>query len=125
MVPPNQPVPDPFDPVDPALNRLFRYFKPGTRGTNVYLMSDGTYLQDPTAPLPNGAVGVTSGIPAYWNAQGDASSFVRTVNFDGTTQITNYTPSVSKVYWGGCANPITAAEKTALTAAGYGAYITG
>lgn len=127
VVPPNQMTPDPFDPVHPLINRLFRYFKPGTRGANVYLMADGTYMQDATAPLPNGAVGVTSGIPAYWNAQGDASVFVRTVNWDGTTTteaLPAGQPAVVKVYWGGCANPITAAEQTALTAAGYGPFIT-
>jgi hypothetical protein len=105
------------------MNRLFRYFAPGTRGTNVYLMSDGTYLQDPTAPLPTGSVGVSSGIPAYWNPSEPSEPFVRTVNVDGTTSVVNYTPSVVKVYWGGCANHITPAEATALTAAGYGPYL--
>lgn len=105
---------------DPLMRRLFRYFKPGARGVNVYLLSDGSYLQDGGTP-PNG---VPLGVPAYWNTSEPQEPFVRTVNVDGSNTVINYSPTVVKVYWGACANPITAAEQTALTAAGYGAFIT-
>lgn len=105
---------------DPLMRRLARHYAPGPRGVNVYLMSDGSYLQDGGTPPE----GVALGVPVYWNTSEPAEPFVRVVNVDGTTTVTDYTPSVVKVYRGASANPITAAEQTALTAAGYGAFIT-
>lgn len=97
-------------PVIPQMQKLFRFFKNGDRGRNVFAMSDGTFTE--TQP-PN------------WNPQNPSAPYA--VSFDGVTQTSttfSANPYVTKVYWGGCANPITPTEATALTAAGYGPNIT-
>lgn len=96
-------------PVIPSMHKLFRFYKNGDRGRNVFALSDGTFTE--TQP-PN------------WNPQNPSAPYA--VTYDGVTQTsTSFSAAtyVTKVYWGGCANPVTAAEVTALTAAGYGPYI--
>lgn len=109
--------------------QLARWRLPMRRGLNVYLLSDGSYVQDvPTAENSN------TRIPAYplMPDQGGTPNLVaRSINATGTpTEVdTTVTPYIVKVYWGGHKNPITAAEQTALTAytaygIGYGGDIT-
>ena len=64
---------------------LFKHFLPMEEGINVYLLANGTYIED-------------DGLAAE--------------------------SAVTKTYHGAHLHEITAAERTALTAAGYGAYIT-
>ena len=63
-------------------NALMRFVRPGERGRNVFVKTDGTITEDePSAD------------------------------------------EIQTVYWGGHLNIVTAEEAAALTAAGYGAYI--
>lgn len=95
---------DPVYPVDPLMTRLFRHYAQGPRGRNVYQMSDGTFQETP---------------PAFWNPDNPTEPFSTVFNWDGTVTKTALTPYVVRVYFGGVANPITAAEAAALQAAGY------
>lgn len=97
----------PNDRVDPAIRRLFRHFASTPRGRNVFLLTDGT---------------VTETQPANWNPD-DPTGVVNTSWYLGQATVTYATQIVRKVFWGGCANPITADEQAILTAAGYGPYI--
>lgn len=101
-------------PVDPAMQKLFRFYRNGDRGRNIFLMSDGTYRDSQV-----------DGQPPNMNPTSPTSPYATV--YDGVTQTTSTFSNsvyVTKVYWGGCANPVTDAEVTALTAAGYGSYIT-
>lgn len=94
---------------------LWRHYAPGCRGVNVFLLSDGTYVQD-TATMENQNVNIP--YPINFNYPG--APIVQTTNWDGTVIDTYINPYVVKQYFGGTMNPITEAEATALTAAGYG-----
>jgi hypothetical protein len=92
--------------------RLMAYFQPYPRGVNVYKMADGTYMRDdlqviwPATPeVPNDCI---------------ASSW----GFSGAPIIVGIDNPVVLVYYSAHSYPIDQAEADALTAAGYGAYIT-
>lgn len=112
-----------------AARGLFRHYTSRARGANVFKLSDGTYVQDITTDSP---VAIAAGaIPYPWNPDnpsGDVKTgqpFVSYTDQNGVEQyISGASPYIVAVYWGGHATPITAAEQTALTAAGYGACIT-
>ena len=109
--------------------QLARWRLPMRRGLNVYLLSDGSYVQDvPTAENSD------TRIPAYplMPDQGGTPNLVaRSINATGTpTEVdTTVTPYIVAIFWGGHANPVTTAQAAALTAyvahgIGYGALIT-
>lgn len=105
--------PDAAMPCDPLMQRLMRFFASGRRGRNIFLMSDGTYKDSHV-----------DGQPPNWNPADPTAPYLIVHNSIGqTTTTATQTPYISKVYWGGANNPLTAAEVTALTAAGYAAYL--
>lgn len=97
---------------DPLMLRLMSHFKSGPRGRNVFLLQDGTFTE--TQP-PN------------WDPNDPTAPFAYSYTYAGGSQpangVTTFTQpanqQVKRIYFGGCANPITAAEATALNAAGY------
>lgn len=98
---------DPTYEVNPLAQRLMRHYRSGPRGRNVFLMMDGSFSE--TQP-PN------------WDPNNPTAPFSTTyVAFNNTVLTQTNPPSqqVKRIYWGGVANPVTAAEAAALTAAGY------
>ena len=107
--------------------RLFRYYQPRQRGVAVFKMTDGTYrtaravpglsvtVLEPSPPLPefpqNGDVGVVNDALA-WSWYNDVG-----------TEYPLTAPTVSLVYYGGHAYPVSSAEAQSLTLAGLGAYL--
>lgn len=115
IVPPiYMPEEDPWFPVPKVMNRLMRHFRNQTRGRNIFLMSDGTYLDSQINGTPPNMI------------QPPTDPYARAIYESGGATVEQdffQTPYVVRTYYGGVANPITAAEVTALTTAGYGAYI--
>ena len=108
--------------------QLARYRLPMARGVNVYQLSDGSYVQDvPTAENKNTAIPPFPLMPD----QGPSVNLIsRQIQSNTKPEIdTSVTPYVVFIFWGGHANPVTAAQAAALTAytahgTGYGALIT-
>lgn len=110
---------------DPLILRMMEHFASGPRGRNVYLMVDGTITEqqppnwDPTS-TGDGPTGV--GVATY------AYSYTYAGGSQPANGVTTFTlpdsQRVKRIYWGGVANPVSASEVTALTAAGYGGNIT-
>ena len=106
---------------------LDKYRLPMARGVNVYLLSDGTYVQDVGTPEnSNAAVPPQPLMPD----QGEVPNIISRaiIRHDMPETVTTITPYVVKCYFGGHANQITSAEAAALTAytahgTGYGALI--
>ena len=111
---------------NPLGTRLFRWFGSRPRGVAVFKMSDGTYQM--SEAVTGLTVTATEPYPAT-----TPDMFPQTVN--GTMDIaqswyagkeTNYPatqPQVSIVYYGGHSYTVSSAEAAALTAAGFGAYL--
>lgn len=112
---------------NPIGTRLFRWFSSRQRGVTVFKMSDGTYRMSE----PVSGVNVTA-IEPYPATTPD--QYPQTVN--GTMEIaqswyagteTTYPadqPQVTIVYYGGRSYTVSSAEAAALSAAGFGAYLT-
>lgn len=100
-------LPSHYRDVPPAMHRLMGRFRQGNRGRNVFLMADGsiTETQPPQWDPSNPTGPVTQGWNPFTHSQ-DTSSLLSS-------------QQVVKVFWGGCANPVSSAEATALTNAGY------
>lgn len=110
--PPGQDLPSHYADTAPAMDRLMGRYVRRPRGRNVFLMVDGSYSETQ---------------PANWDPSNPTGPVTRGWNPFTHSEDSTFLPSsqqVAKVYWGGCANPVTAAEVSALTAAGYGSYIT-
>lgn len=111
---------------DPLGVRLFRWFGSRLAGVSVFKMSDGSYRT--SRPVPGVAVTAVEPYPATTPDQ-----FPQTVG--GTMYVagswyagaeTTYPadqPQVAIVYYGGHSYQVSAAEANALTAAGFGAYL--
>lgn len=100
--------------------KLMRHYRSMPRGRNVYMFVDNSVSEvqppnwDPTT-TGDGPTGVGSAIFAYSYTYAGGSQPP-----DGVTTFTlPDSQRVKRVFWGGCANPITAAEQTILQAAGY------
>ena len=94
--------------------RLFRHYATRYRGVNVYLLSDGTFVQD-TATVENG----NTGYPLPWIINDPANEYLTVFNIDGSVTHTLLNPHIAKIYEGGHRHPLTNKEAAALTAAGY------
>lgn len=117
----------PTGQANPLGTRLFRWFSSRQRGVTVFKMSDGTYRM--SRPVPGLTVTAEEPYPATTPDQ-----YPQTVN--GTMQIaqswyagkeTDYPatqPQVAIVYYGGHSYTVDSTEASALTAAGFGAYVT-
>jgi hypothetical protein len=111
----------------PAATALFKYYKPRPRGVAVFKMSDGTYrMNEPVAGLSVPGVEPYPAIPEF-SQNGDAgvvndalgqSWYAGTVTVQALPQ-----PTVVTVYYGGHSYPVSSTEAAALTAAGFGAYL--
>ena len=101
--------------------RLMRFFSSRERGVMVFKMSDGTYRMseqvpgvtvtatEPYPPVPAGQV-VNGALAQSW--------------FDGS--MTDYpldSPTVTAVYYGGHSYEVSSDEAAALSAAGFGSYL--
>lgn len=89
------------------MQRLMGRYRNGPRGPNVFLMADGSLSE--TQP-PN------------WDPSDPTGPIARNWNPFTHTEDDTFLPSsqqVVKVFWGGCANPVTDEEATILEAAGY------
>lgn len=116
----------PTGTTNPLGTRLFRWFSSRNRGVAVFKMSDGTYRM--SRQVDGLSVSGTEPYPATTPDQ-----FPQTVN--GTMYVaqswyagaeTDYpadSPQVSIVYYGGHSYTVDSAEAAALTAAGFGAYL--
>ncbi len=131
--PPPPPVPDPIvgcftppavldnppylptTPVGPALS-LFRHYTPRFRGVNVFLLSDGTYVQDTATPEND-----NTNIPYPYDPYNNPPiPFARIYDFKGNETDVSQDPYIVKVYYGGRCTDITQSEANSLIAAGYG-----
>ncbi len=105
----------PFGPDTNGIAWLaMRYMSPRARGVNVYALSDGSFCQDvATAENKN------TNIPPWplMPDQGKTPNIIsrQIVSNDKPEVVTLIAVYVTKIYWGGHATPITAAEVTALT----------
>lgn len=116
---------------------LMKWFYAGTssfrryRGVNVWKMGDGTYMMsDPVPGVPFvGTIGypypdtdkpVNNAISSSWFPGGPGG--VGGSGPGGSQQLVS--PGIAVEYLGGHSYPVTAAEASALTAAGFGAYLT-
>ena len=94
--------------------RLFRHYATRYRGVNVFLLSDGTFVQD-TATVENG----NTGYPLPWIINDPANEYLTVFNIDGSVTNTLLNPHIAKVYEGGHRHLLTNDEAAALSAAGY------
>ena len=94
--------------------RLFRHYATRYRGVNVFLLSDGTFVQD-TATVENG----NTGYPLPWIINDPANEYLTVFNIDGSVTNTLLNPHIAKVYEGGHRHSLTQDEAVALAAAGY------
>lgn len=110
---PGAPGQDDHYPCDPLIQRLMRHYRQQTRGRNLFLMSDGTVIDSQSQTPPNMIQPPTDPYATVY----DATS--------GSLVVTefNQTPYVVRTLYGGSDNPVTSAEITQLTNAGFGAYI--
>lgn len=100
-------MPSHYRDVHPSMQRLMARYAQGRRGVNLFLMMDGT---------------VTTTQPPNWDPSNPTGPIARGWNpFTHTDDTTTLPASqqVRKVFWGGCANPVTDDEQTLLEAAGY------
>jgi hypothetical protein len=98
---------------------LFRHYTNRLRGINVFLLSDGSYVQDTASPENS-----DTNIPYPWNVDDPGGPYVDGNNWDNTPIRAFQDPYIVKVYYGGHEVPVTTDEAASLTAAGYGALIT-
>ena len=100
--------------------RLRRWYRPLAAGVNVYLMLDGTVIPN----YATDASGAVTGNPPYDPFFGSGETTLAPTIVGSTTIPQPYTPLIQRVFYGGHAEPVNAAEITALTAAGFGSFIT-
>lgn len=117
--------------VNPLGSRLAAFMASRPAGVSVFKMSDGTYQMNRNVPGITG-VKVQEPYPACPEKPSDASGGIGVVNdalgwsyfAETATEIPLEQPTVSIVYLGGHSYTVSSAEAAALTAAGFGAYIT-
>jgi hypothetical protein len=102
--------PDPHYPVAVQMQRLMRHFVNQNRGRNIFLMSDGTFVDSQVGGIPPNMI------------QPPTDPYARTVYESGgaTVETDSFqVPYVVRTYYGGVTNIITTLEATNLTNAGY------
>ena len=105
---------DPEKRQNPIGYRLMRYFPSRSRGVNVFKMSDGTYRRDDVSP----------GEP-YPATDQPVNGVINTAWYNGVgTDMPLDQPHVIHIYYGAHAEQVSTAEANALSAAGYGQWIT-
>lgn len=89
--------------------RLFRHYEIRYRNVNVFLLSDGTFVQD--YPTPENA---NANVPYPWNPNDPTALIAYTHNWDGTITETHLDPHIVRVFWGGETSLITQATANQL-----------
>jgi hypothetical protein len=107
-------------PGGPVEHRLFAHYGARARGQTFLLMSDNTVINLGTFPSQTTNPDPTSGNGDVFTEQGLGGSYYGPALLPGGT---GGSPSISRVFLGGGVYPLSAAEVTALTAAGYGGNI--
>lgn len=93
---------------------LQRHYAPRARGVNVFVLSDGTVVQD-TATSENS----NTNIPLPWILNDPGGPYSSVTNIDLSVTNTSLPVWIDFVYEGGHNHPINTFEATFLTAAGY------
>lgn len=101
-------------PVDPLMQRLMRHYKQQNRGRNLFLMSDGSVIDSQVGGTPPNMI--LPRTDPYATVYDATSGSLVVTNF-------NQTPYVTAIMYGGSDNPVTAAQVTQLTNAGYGSTV--
>jgi len=98
---------------------LMRHYASRYRGVNVFVLSDGSVVQDtPTAENSN------TNIPLPWIINDSLNVFSYVTNWDGTIDTEALNPHVSYIYEGGHIHTINQTENDFLVSKGYSAWIT-
>jgi cytoskeletal protein RodZ len=113
----------PISPEEHPGNSLWRHFQNRNRGVNVWILSDGTVVQD-TATAENANTNMT---PVYpWDVNNAAAPYVTTHYVPalpaaqvGITTTVSHNPYPVANFYGGSTYSITDAQYTTLSAAGY------
>ena len=93
---------------------LWRHFELKRRGVNVFILSDGSVVQDTATPEnPN------TNIPLPWITNDPSGPYSYTTNFDGTIETASLPVWITYIYEGGHVNIINQTEANFLSAAGY------
>lgn len=98
---------------------LYRHFRPKTRGVNVFILSDGTVVQDTATPN-----NTNSGYPMPWILNDPGGPYSSVTNWDLTVTDTTLPVWIEYVYYGSHTYTINQFEATFLETAGYADYIT-
>ena len=106
---------------DPLMLRLFAHYAPEPRGRNVYLMNDNSITEN-QPPNWDGSTFAGQG-PNVSSQQPYAYSYTYAGGVNPPNGVTTFTlppnQQVKRIFFGGVANPVTAAEAVLLIAAGY------
>lgn len=128
------PVVSEVPPVTPTAQgvqaRLYRFYQSRNRGVAVFKMSDGTYQTN--RPVTGVSASGSEPYPSTPETASDATAGIGVVNdalawswYAGKgTEYPLTAPTVVTVYYGGHTYTISTTEAAALTAAGFGPYIT-
>lgn len=116
--------------VNPQGARLMSYYKSRLAGVSVFKMSDGTYRMNRNVPGISGVI-VAEPYPPLVAVPSDQTGGVGPVNSaiswsyyaETATEEPLDEPTVTVVYLGGHTYTVSSTEAAALTAAGFGAYI--
>lgn len=98
---------------------LWAHYKPKVRGVNVFVLSDGSVVQD-TATANNS----DTNIPLPWILNDPSGPYSYTTNWDGTIETASLPVYVEYIYEGGHKHIINQDEADFLSNAGYSAFIT-
>lgn len=99
--------------------RLFRHYAPTYRHVNVFLLNDGTFVQDYPTPENNNA-----NVPYPWNWNEPNAPYAVSTNWNGIISQYYLNPHISQVFWGGETSLVNQNLANALRHAGYGNYLT-
>ena len=97
----------------PAVS-LYRHYRLKSRGVNVFILSDGSVVQD-TATTENS----NTAIPLPWILNDPLNEYSYVTNWDGSVTHTYLDPFIEYVYEGGHVHTINQIEAEFLSAAGY------
>jgi hypothetical protein len=93
---------------------LWRHYQLKSRGVNVFILSDGSVVQDTATPENS-----NTNIPLPWITNNPSGPYSYTTNFDGTIETASLPVWINYVYVGGHQYTINQYECNVLTAAGY------
>jgi len=108
----------PFLPDSTAAQKeLWQHFEPRIRGVNVWIMSDGSVVQDTASP-ENSNTDLSGVYP--WDVNNPAAPYVRAIFVDAgaagaTEHDTAHAVYPVAFFSGGSSHPVTAAQVTLLT----------